>query len=166
MGSGPTAGATGTTTGRITGTRANSGRRACTTRTSKPTSSTCWPKPARSRSTEATEPGLAAILPAQPLGAGARSLFGHQPSNQEQRRAKVWTNHTAVQRVPAVLRQSRDWGAGQGLAPISSATGRSFCFSQPIMRLENFRRWDPSPPINGLRRRAAAAQSPLPSAFG
>lgn len=52
---GLTAEAIGTTTGRTTGMRVNSGRRACTMPTSKPTSLTCWPRPARSRSTEGTE---------------------------------------------------------------------------------------------------------------
>lgn len=55
MGSGLTAEAIGTTTGRTTGMRASFGRQACTTPTSKPTSLTCWPRPARSRSTEGTE---------------------------------------------------------------------------------------------------------------
>lgn len=55
MDSGLTAEAIGTTTGRTTGMRASFGRQACTTPTSKPTSLTCWPKPARSRSTEGTE---------------------------------------------------------------------------------------------------------------
>lgn len=55
MDSGLTAEAIGTTTGRTTGMRASSGRRACMMPTSKPTSLTCWPRPAKSRSTEGTE---------------------------------------------------------------------------------------------------------------
>lgn len=55
MGSGPTAEVTGITTGRTTGMRASSGRQVCTMPISKPTSLTCWPRPAKSRSTEGTE---------------------------------------------------------------------------------------------------------------
>lgn len=46
-------------------------------------------------------------------------------------------------------------GAGPGLAPNQRCSRSGGSFSQPIMRLkENFRRSVPSPPINGLRRRA------------
>lgn len=78
MGSGPTAVAIGTTTGRTTGTRASSGRQACMMPTSKPTSLTCWPRPARLKSTEGTEQPQA---PSEPVtsGSGKRRL---PPTNQ------------------------------------------------------------------------------------
>lgn len=78
MGSGPTAMAIGTTTGRTTGTRASSGRQACMMPTSKPTSLTCWPRPARLKSTEGTEQPQA---PSEPVtsGSGKRRL---PPTNQ------------------------------------------------------------------------------------
>lgn len=88
MGSGRTAVATGTTTGRTTGTRASSGRQAYMMPTSKPTSLTCWPKPARSRSTEGTEQPW---TPAEPVTSGSG------------KRRMPPTNHCAVPSNQSVL---------------------------------------------------------------
>lgn len=76
MGLGPTAVAIGTTTGRTTGTRASSGRQACMMPTSKPTSLTCWPRPARLKSTEGTEQPQ---TPSEPVTSGSGKRRGCRP---------------------------------------------------------------------------------------